>query len=139
VADEVKSYEKSDREVHFDRQTGKMLGWFIEHRPSRVTRLFGTIIGRAETELDVPREMTTRSLRSSIRMDGGFGEKTDRLDEFLDLVSPPRGLFRTWEDYFRTRRVAIGDGPLSGRIGFAYSTYRKRTVERVLYHRVLSP
>jgi hypothetical protein len=90
VADEVKSYEKSDREVHFDRQTGKMLGWFIEHRPSRVTRLFGTIIGRAETELDVPREMTTRSLRSSIRMDGGFGEKTDRLDEFLDLVSPPR-------------------------------------------------
>ena len=68
MADEVKSYEKSDREVHFDRQTGKMLGWFIEHRPSRVTRLFGTIIGRAETELDVPREMTTRSLRSSIRM-----------------------------------------------------------------------
>ena len=49
-----------------------------------------------------------------------------------------RGLFRTSEDYFRTRRVAIGDGPLSGRIGFAYSTYRKRTVERVLYHRVLS-
>jgi len=48
------------------------------------------------------------------------------------------GLFRIWEDYFRTRRVAIGDGPLSGRIGFAYSTYRKRTVERVLYHRVLS-
>ena len=48
------------------------------------------------------------------------------------------GLFRTSEDYFRTRRVAIGDGPLSGRIGFAYSTYRKRTVERVLYHRVLS-
>jgi hypothetical protein len=38
----------------------------------------------------------------------------------------------------RTRRVAIGDGPLSGRIGFAHSTYRKRTVERVLYHRVLS-
>ena len=28
-------------------------------------------------------------------------------------------LIRTWEDYFRTRRVAIGDGPLSGRIGFA--------------------
>jgi hypothetical protein len=87
---QMKSYEKSDREVHFDRQTGKMLGWFIEHRPSRVTRLFGTIIGRAETELDVPREVTTRSLRSSIRMDGGFGEKTDQLDEFLDLVSPPR-------------------------------------------------
>jgi hypothetical protein len=49
-----------------------------------------------------------------------------------------RGLFRTSEDYFHARRVAIGDGPLSGRIGFAYSTYRKRTVERVLYHRVLS-
>ena len=87
---QLREYKEGDREVHFDRQTGKMLGWFIEHRPSRVTRLFGTIIGRAETELDVPREMTTRSLRSSIRMDGGFGEKTDRLDEFLDLVSPPR-------------------------------------------------
>ena len=35
--------------------------------------------------------------------------------EFLVL----RGLFRTSEDYFRARRVAIGDGPLSGRIGFA--------------------
>ena len=42
------------------------------------------------------------------------------------------------KDYFRTRRVATSDGPLSGRIGFAYSTYRKRTVERVLYHRVIS-
>ncbi len=43
-----------------------------------------------------------------------------------------------WKTISAPRRVAIGDGPLSGRIGFTYSTYRKRTVERVLYHRVLS-
>jgi hypothetical protein len=30
-----------------------------------------------------------RSLQSSIRLDGRFDEKTNRLDEFLDLVSPP--------------------------------------------------
>ena len=50
----------------------------------------------------------------------------------LEAYSGPR------KTIFRTRRVAIGDGPLSGRIGFAHSTYRKWTVERVLYHRVLS-
>ena len=71
--------------------------------------------------------------------DGVPGDPRDTVKvELLETQSPEGGLFRTSEDYFRTRRVAIGDGPLSGRIGFAYSTYRKRTVERVLYHRVLS-
>ena len=50
----------------------------------------------------------------------------------MEAYSGPR------KTIFRTRRVATGDGPLSGRIGFAHSTYRKWTVERVLYHRVLS-
>ena len=87
---QLQDYEKSDREVHFDPQTGRMLGWFIEHRPSRVTNLFGAIIGNAERKLGIPREVTVRSLHSSIFMDGGFKEKSDQLDEFLDRVSPPR-------------------------------------------------
>ena len=53
-------------------------------------------------------------------------------EEVTEAYSGPR------KTIFRTRRVATGDGPLSGRIGFAHSTYRKWTVERVLYHRVLS-
>ncbi len=82
---------KDERRVYFDPQTGRMLGWFIEHRPSRVTNLFGAIIGRAERN-GVSREVTTRSLRAAIHMDGGFDEKKlDQLDAFLDLVSPPRG------------------------------------------------
>ena len=52
------------------------------------------------------------------------------------------GLFRTSEDYFHARRVAIGDGPLSRRIGFcplnlpeAFNTAINQTravVERVI-------
>jgi hypothetical protein len=38
---------------------------------------------------------------------------------------------------FYIRRVAIGGGPLSGRIGFAESIYRRQAAENVLYHRVL--
>ncbi|WP_232663121.1 hypothetical protein [Pseudonocardia sp. TRM90224] len=76
-------------QVYFDRQTGGMLGRFIGHRPSRVTNLFGALIGRAERELDIPREVITRSLRSSIRLDGRLDEKVNQFDEFLDLVSPP--------------------------------------------------
>lgn len=83
-------YTESMPEVGFTPQTGRMLGWFIEHRPSRVTNLFGAVIGEAERQLAIPREVTIRSLRDSIRMDGGFHGKTDQLDEFLDLVSPPR-------------------------------------------------
>lgn len=87
---QMRKSTKSDQQVYFDRQIGIMLGWFIEHRPSRVTNLFGAIIGRAERDLNIPREVTTRSLRRAIRLDGGFDKKTDQLDKFLDLVSPPR-------------------------------------------------
>jgi hypothetical protein len=86
---QLKNRAKDERQVYFDSQTGRMLGWFIEHRPSRVTNLFGTIIGRAERDLSFPRELTICSLRRSIRLDGRFDEKIDQLDEFLDLVSPP--------------------------------------------------
>ena len=91
---QIKSYQETDqldpdREVYFDQQLGMMLGWFVEHRPSRVTNMFGLMIGNAERLLGTPREITTRALRRAIRMDGGFGEKTDQLDEFLDRVSPP--------------------------------------------------
>jgi hypothetical protein len=61
-----------------------------------------------------------------------FGRQRQTPITLIEAYSEPG------KDYFRTRRVAMSDGPLSGRIGFAHSTYRKRTVERVLYHRVLS-
>ncbi len=86
---QLRDYE-SFPEVALSPQLGKALGWFIEHRPSRVTNLFGLIVGEAERQLNVPREVTLKALRNSIRMDGGFQHKTEQLDEFLDLVSPPR-------------------------------------------------
>lgn len=80
---------RAERQAYFDRRVGQMLGWYIEHRPSHVTAVFGAIIGRAEREHDIPREYTVASLRSSIEMDGGFEGKADQLDEFLELVAPP--------------------------------------------------
>jgi len=57
-----------------------MLGWFIEQRPSRVTAVFGAIIGRAEGEHAIPREYTVASLRSSIEINGGFEGRIEQLD-----------------------------------------------------------
>src|SRR6476661_279709 len=48
-----------------------------------------------------------------------------------------RGLFTAWESSFWARRVAIGGGPLTARIGFHKPACRKRAAENVLYHRVL--
>jgi hypothetical protein len=49
------------------------------------------------------------------------------------------GLFTALGSSFRMRRVEIGGGPFSGRIGFADSIYRRQAAENVLYHRVLPP
>src|SRR4029078_6566178 len=48
-----------------------------------------------------------------------------------------RGLFTACMDDFRRRRVAIGDGPTTERIGLPHSNLLKGAAEDVLYHRVL--
>ena len=55
-----------------------------------------------------------------------------RVDQQLELADGvrgsqhlERGLFTALGDDFRARRVAIGGGPLTARIGFPRSTYRK--------------
>lgn len=84
---QLRDYEDGDKRVPFDLPVGRMLGWFIEHRPTRAQALFGAIIGQAERNM-IPRSVTVRSLRGSIALDGGFDDK-DRLREFLELALPP--------------------------------------------------
>lgn len=87
---QMRDYSKGDQRVYFDRPVGKMLGWFIQYRPARVHRLFGAIIGEVERRMEIPREVTVRSLRGSIELGGDFDGK-GQLHEFLDLVLPPEG------------------------------------------------
>lgn len=68
--------------------TGQLLGWFVRHRPSRVPTLFGSIIREAEGHLDLPQEVTAKSLRVALEDDGGFSDDQD-LEQFLDVTLPP--------------------------------------------------
>jgi len=68
---------------------------------------------------------------------GGTVPATRFKDATSTRIRKPGGLFRTSEDYFHTRRVAIGDGPLSGRIGLPTQATGSGP-SSAYYHRVLS-
>ncbi|MGX7829870.1 helix-turn-helix transcriptional regulator [Actinokineospora sp. 24-640] len=68
--------------------TGVLLGWFVRHKPDRVSRLFGAIMGEAERKLGIPPAMTKKSLKTSLMTNGGFNDDT-WLDEFLAVTLPP--------------------------------------------------
>src|SRR4051812_35710677 len=64
----------------------------------------------------------------------GAGIRTQATSEAFAMSSPAERcttvrLIHGLRKYFRPRRAAIGDGPLSERIGFADSIYGKRAVE----------
>lgn len=68
---------------------GRVLGWFIEHKPSRVPALFGSIVREAERELGIPPEITKKSLRRSVMMDGEIEDSEQRLRDFFAVAFPP--------------------------------------------------
>jgi hypothetical protein len=74
-------------ELEITPALAQMLDWLIRHRPTAAGQTIGEIIGEAEREHEIPREVCTRTLRSALHLDG----KTDptQLDEFLDRVMPP--------------------------------------------------
>lgn len=74
--------------IALTRPTGQMLGWFIRHKPSRAPGLFGSIVREAEQTLKVPPEVTTKSLRRVLQMDGGFDD-AEQLREFFEVTLPP--------------------------------------------------
>ncbi|MEU4807417.1 hypothetical protein [Actinosynnema sp. NPDC023587] len=73
----------------FMPNTGRLLGWFVRHKPDRVPRLFGAIVGQAERELKIPPAVTKRSLRSSLVTDGGFKDHKEWINDFLAVTLPP--------------------------------------------------
>jgi hypothetical protein len=75
--------------IGLSRSTGKLLGWFINHRPSRVPALFGTIVRDAENAFGIPPAATVETLREALRMDGGFNNRMEQLEEFFAVTLPP--------------------------------------------------
>ena len=70
-------------------KTGRLLGWFVNHKPSYTPALFGSIVREAETALDIPPRVTAKSLRTALVMDGGFQDRQEQLHEFFEVVLPP--------------------------------------------------
>lgn len=65
----------------------RMLGWHVRHFPHSAQTVINDIIGEAERRLDMPRQVTIRSLSNALTMDSGLDGKT--LEAYLKLVLPP--------------------------------------------------
>lgn len=88
LTDHGESYPSIDS-ICLMPSTGRLLGWFIQHEPSRVPTLFGSIVREAEQKLNIPPEVTTKSLQEALALDGGF-EDRDQLREFFTVTLPPK-------------------------------------------------
>lgn len=69
--------------------TGRLLGWFVRHKPARIPILFGGIVREAEQKLNIPPAVTTQSLREALTLDGGFDDRDDQLEKFFTVTLPP--------------------------------------------------
>jgi hypothetical protein len=77
-----------DDSIGLSIKTGELLGWFIHHKPSYATSLFGTIV-REAGYMDIPAAVTKESLLNALRFDGGFEDREEQLTEFFALAFPP--------------------------------------------------
>jgi hypothetical protein len=75
--------------IGLPRSTGQLLGWFIDHKPSRVPQLFGSIVRDAEDQFGIPPAATIATLRHAVRFDGGFEDRKEQLEQFLAVTVPP--------------------------------------------------
>jgi predicted DNA-binding transcriptional regulator AlpA len=78
----------SDDWIDLPREIGRILGWFIEHQPSRSPMLFGSVVRAAKVQLDIPQEVTEETLTRAVMLDSGIEDK-DRLKKFLAVAFPP--------------------------------------------------
>jgi hypothetical protein len=66
----------------------RMLDWLIQHDPGRARAVVAEIVGEAERDLGMTREITGFSLRQALALDGKLtGENA--YAEFMDLALPP--------------------------------------------------
>jgi hypothetical protein len=64
-----------------------MLSWLVRHHPDSARHTIGEIIGEAERCLDIPREVSERSLSAALSLDGMLDKATRK--EFLNSVLTP--------------------------------------------------
>jgi hypothetical protein len=65
----------------------RMLDWFIRHNPASAAACIGAIIGEAERRMNIPRDVTERSLDTALDLDGKLSQEARR--EFLRRVMTP--------------------------------------------------
>lgn len=67
-------------------KVARMLDWLVRHHPTRAQHTIDQILGDAQRRLDIPQEVTARSLRIALNLDSEMDE--DVRNEFLDRVLP---------------------------------------------------
>ncbi|MFF1713946.1 hypothetical protein [Streptomyces sp. NPDC058268] len=66
---------------------GKLLTWYIRHRPGETASLLGEICLRARVESDLHPAKVGSLFRRSLTLDSGLDGKT--IDTLLDMALPP--------------------------------------------------
>lgn len=70
------------------RQVAHMLDWLIRHDHSQAAHVVATIVGDAETDLNLPAALTGYSLRHAMGLDGKLDAAT--YNAFFDRALPPQ-------------------------------------------------
>ena len=68
-------------------KVARMLDWLIRHDPRTAQYAIGEIVGQAERRFGIAREVSARSLRTALALDGKLD--ADAQDEYLDRVLSP--------------------------------------------------
>ena len=64
-----------------------LLDWLIRHNPASAGHVISSIIGEAERELHIPRDVSEYSIRVALSLDSELSETAQ--DEFLGRVFTP--------------------------------------------------
>jgi hypothetical protein len=66
----------------------RMLDWLVRHAPASASYAIGEITGEAQRRLDISREVSERSLRTALSLEGELDR--DTRDQFLSRVFTPK-------------------------------------------------
>ncbi|GLY80525.1 hypothetical protein [Actinoallomurus iriomotensis] len=70
--------------------TARMLDWLIRHDPATAAHTIEEIIGEAERRLEISRQVSERSIKKALSLDGTLDK--DARHEFLERVFSPRAV-----------------------------------------------
>ena len=71
----------------FMPRTTRMLDWLIRHAPATAAHSIEEVIGEAERRLDIPRQVSERSIKKALSLDGTLDKEVRH--EFLERVFSP--------------------------------------------------